>query len=144
MAAVSVLPIDALGSDGYRQELNEHGNEHHTHSWKSITQRSALQPASVNGWTPQINPLKPQNYAYVAPSNLSEKFPVTGQDRSESNLSLPPPTLPFTNAHSRPKSMERRRSSVGLPTHLRLGSSGYGFSPADTHRYVSSDDGQIR
>lgn len=144
MAAKSALPTNALGSDGNRSEHHDHRHGHHTNGWKPITQRSPLRPASSNGRPPPSNPLKPQNYAYAAPPKFSDSFPLTGKDLSESNHPLLPPHLPHAISNGRPNSMERRRSSVSLPTHLRLGSSGYGFPLAKAHRYMSSPDGAAR
>lgn len=143
MAASSVLPINALGSNGNRYQHHDHRHGHHTNGWKPMTQRSPLRPASSNGRPPPSNPPKPQTYAYAAPPKSSDNFPSNGQEKLESSLSLPPPNLPLTISN-RPNSMERRRSSVGLPTHLRLGSSDYGFPSAKTHRYMSSTDGAAR
>lgn len=144
MAANSALPTNSLGSDGNRYEHHDHRHGHRTNGWKPITQRSPLRPASSNGRPPPSNPLKPQNYAYAAPPKFSDSFPLTGQDLSESNHPLLPPNLPLAISNGRPNSMERRRSSVSLPTHLRLGSSGYGFPLAKAHRYMSSSDGAAR
>lgn len=144
MAANSAFPTNALGSDGNRYEHHDHRHGHHTNGWKPITQRSPLRPASSNGRPPPSNPLKPQTYAYAAPPKLSDSFPLTGQGLSESNHPLLPPNLPLAISNGRPNSMERRRSSVSLPTHLRLGSSGYGFPLAKAHRYMSSTDGAAR
>lgn len=144
MAANSVFPTNALGSDGNRYEQHDHHHGYHTNGWKPITQRSPLRPASSNGRPPPSNPLKPQIYAYAAPTKSSDNFPLTEQDLSESNHSLLPPNLPLAISNGRPNSMERRRSSVSLPTHLRLGSSGYGFPLAKAHRYMSSTDGAAR
>lgn len=144
MTANSAFPTNALGGDGNRYEHHDHRRGHHTNGWKPITQRSPLRPASSNGRPPPSNPLKPQTYAYAAPSKPSDSFPLTGQDLSESNHPLLSPNLPLAISNGRPNSMERRRSSVSLPTHLRLGSSGYGFPLAKAHRYTSSTDGAAR
>lgn len=144
MAASSVLPINTLGSDGNRHEHHDHRHGHHINGWKPMTQRSPLRPALSNERPPQSNPLKPQTYAYAAPQKHSDIFPSTGQDQLESSHTLPPPNLTLANSNGRPNSMERRRSSVGLPTHLRLGSSGYGFPSTKAHRYMSSTDGAAR
>lgn len=144
MAANSVFPINSLGSDGNRCEHHDHRHGYHTNGWKPINQRSPLRPASSNGRPLSSNPLKPQTYAYAAPPKSSNNFPLKGQDLSESNHSRPPPNLPLAISNARPNSMERRRSSVSLPTHLRLGSSGYGFPLEKAHRYMSSIDGSAR
>lgn len=144
MAANSVFSVNALGSDGNRCEHHDHRHGHHNNGWKPITQRSPLRPASSNGRPPPSNPLKPQTYAYVAPPKLSDSFPLTGQALLESNHSLLPPNLPHPISNGKPTNMERRRSSVSLPTHLRLGSSGYGFPLAKAHRYMSSTDSAAR
>lgn len=143
MAANSAFPTNALSSEGNRYENHDHRRGHHTNGWKPIMQRSPLRPASSNGRPPPSNPLKPQTYAYAAPPKPSDSFPLTGQDLSESNHPLLPPNL-LASSNGRPNSMERRRSSVSLPTHLRLGSSGYGFPLAKAHRYMSSTDGAAR
>lgn len=139
MAASSILSTAAVGGGEY---LHSHG--YHSHNRKSTSQRFPLQPTSINGGQPQINPLKPQVHSHLVPPNTSESFSATKQQQPDVNLPLAAPQLSLTDPNGRPKSMGRRRSSVGLPTHLRLGSSGYGFAPANTHSYVSSNDGAIR
>lgn len=147
MAASSVLPPAAIGGGGYS---HEHVHGHHTHTRKSTTQRLPLEPTSMNGGHqitgghPQTNSLKPHAHSHAIAPNLSENFPVTKQEKLDSSTLLPAPDLSFTHSNGRPKGMERRRSSVGLPTHLRLGSNGYGFPPTSTHKYVSSNDGASR
>lgn len=138
MAAGSVLPPAAIGGSGYVHE-HVHGNP--TQTRKSTTQRLPLGPTSMNGGHPQTSSLKLHAHSYSIPPNFSENFPAISQEQLDSDSPLPVPELSFTHSNGRPKSMERRRSSVGLPTHLRLGSSGYGFPPANTHKYVSSNDG---
>ena len=145
MAASSLLSTAAVGGGEY-----VHGHGRHSHNRKSTTQRVPLQPTSmngghsINGGQPSTHPLKAQAYSHLDPPNNPESFSATNQQQLDTNLPLPAPQLSFTDPNGRPKSMERRRSSVGLPTHLRLGSSGYGFAPASTHSYVSSGDGAIR
>lgn len=147
MAASSVLTPAPIGGGGYN---HEHVHGHHTHARTSTTQRLPLEPTSMNGGhqitgghTETIS-LKPHAHSHSIPPNVSESFPVISQERLDSKQSLPIPELSFTNYNGRPKGMERRRSSVGLPTHLRLGSNGYGFPPANTHKYVSTNDGVTR
>lgn len=147
MAASSVLPPSAIGGGRYS---HEHVHGHHTHTRKSTTQLLPPEPTSMNGGHqitgghPQSSSPKPHAHSHSIPPNLSETFPVISQEQLDSNSPFPLPELSFTNSNGRPKSMERRRSSVGLPTHLRLGSNGYGFPPASAHKYVSSNDGAIR
>ncbi|MCJ1470131.1 putative zinc transporter msc2 [Pseudocyphellaria aurata] len=133
-----------MGGGGYN---HEHVHGHHSHARTSTTQRLPLEPTSMNGGH-QISgghqetiSLKPHTHSHSISPNVSESFPAISQERLDSIQSLPTPELSFTNVNGRPKGMERRRSSVGLPTHLRLGSNGYGFPPANTHKYVSTNDG---
>lgn len=147
MAAGSVLSTAAVGGGEY---VNGHGHGNHSHSRKSTSQRTPLHSTSingghlVNGGQPQTNPLKLQDHSHPVHSNSSTNLLVINQQQPDKNLPLPAPQLSFTDSNGRPKGMERRRSSVGLPTHLRLGSNGYGFAPASTHSYVSSKDGANR
>lgn len=147
MAASSVLPPAAIGSGGYS---HEHVHGHHTHTRKSTTQRLPLEPTSMNGGHQitgaysQTSSLKPHVHSHSIPPHLTENLAVISQEQLDSNSPLPVPELSLTQSNGRPKGMERRRSSIGLPTHLRLGSNGYGFPPASTHKYVSSNDGATR
>lgn len=158
MTAIYAPPVIVLGTDGHSHG-HGHGNGHRhghghghghlhgsSHNQKSIAQRIPLQPTSINGGLPlnggpiQINPLKPHTHSYSVPERPQTDSGSTKQGQLES--SLPPPSInsSLINSNSRPKSMERRRSSVGLPTHLRLGSSGYGFPQASSQKYVSTND----
>ena len=145
MAASSVLPPAAIGGGRYS---HEHVHGHHTR--KSTTQRLPLEPTSMNGGHqitgghPQPNSSKSHIHSHSITPHIPEHLPVTSQEQLESNSPFTLPELSLTNSNGRPKGMERRRSSVGLPTHLRLGSNGYGFPPASVHQYVSSNDGATR
>lgn len=156
MAAIYTPPITVLGTDGHSNGHNHshshgHGHRHghghgNSHTQKSITQRIPLQPTSINGGLPppggqiQTNPLKPHTHSYSVPVRPQVDPGTVKQQQPESSLPAPSIHSSLINSNSRPKSMERRRSSVGLPTHLRLGSSGYGFPPASSQKYVSIND----
>lgn len=162
-AAASYAPPATM----FSSDRHGHGHGRHSNSQnsKSMTQRASLQPSGNGGslggggaqWNcgSQVNghilpnPLKPYTHAHftgeadAAKSNAA-KTELTHQEH-------PNPPIPLSEQHhlaiglnGRPKSMERRRSSAGLPTHLRLGSSGYGYPLPSSPKYVSSNDGEAR
>lgn len=68
----------------------------------------------------------------------------THLEHSRSRSLLPTPILPNTDMNPvRPKGMARR-ISVGLPTHLKLERSNYGYQPAAKPTYVTSSEGRKR
>ena len=134
----------------YAMPAITHGAGHvHGHSRKSMSQRTALQPTLINGG-PQLNGnIQPENETkqhthshslHVHPVHEHHKTPF---EHSRSNSQLPTPTQPPTNMEPvRPKGI--RRISVGLPTHLKLEKSNYGYQPAPKPTYATSSEGRKR
>ena len=119
------------------------GHHGHSHSRRSASQRIPLQPATLsdgthlNGGSSITEYLKPQMAPHHQHSKTVENHHEVRQDSVSAFplLSSPHPSF-STPTTSRAKSMERRKS-VGLPTHLRLEGSGYGF-PAPKQRFRSN------
>lgn len=118
------------------------GGHAHSHSRKSMTQRVPLQPTSMNGGHsisggPLINDLK---FHANTQASSQEQFP-DADDHFDSTTELPAAHLHSQNssAMKRPKVMDRRRS-VGLPTHLSLRDSGYGYQPASNQKFMPIDE----
>ena len=147
MAASFAPPAIALENGGHN---HGHGYGHgQSQNRKSSIKRIPLQLTSTNGGLQvngdaQPNPLKPRTHPRPLAVAPSVDLEATSHDQSESNPPSGSPHLPVINSNNRPKGMERRRSSVGLPTHLRLGSSGYGFPPASSQKYESASGRVIR
>ena len=124
----------------------EHGGGHvHSHSRKSMTQRVPLQPTSMNGGH-SINggplPGDLKSHAHANPNQESlEDFPSVDEDHFDSKTNLPSARLQSqsSSATMRPKGMDRRRS-VGLPTHLSLRESGYGYQPASNQKFMPVEE----
>ena len=121
-----------------------HGGHGHSHSRKSASQRVPLQPASINGGhhmdgrTTEMNSFNPYDHLQKQQPTGSDTFPDLQPSHSHSShLQLPKPPSFSTPTTARSKSMERRKS-VGLPTHLNLQGSGYGFSKAGSHKFQTS------
>ena len=138
MAATYAMPTVHVGHAG-------HG---HSHSRKLAMQRLPLQPTSLNGGY-QFNgasavpsPLKSHEPLQHQPQKSVDVSRETMQrEQPPAHLDLPPPHPSFsTPTNARSKSTERRKS-VGLPTHLRLHGSGYGFPASSSPRYSSNDSG---
>lgn len=168
MAAVYAPPISLLGNDrrshGHSHSHNHsyihghgHGHRHghgyghlheSSHHQKLTAQRIPLKSINgvqlVQGEQLSANSPKTHAHSYSVPSRSQINSSTVGQQQPEPNL--PPPSIhsSLITSNGRPKSMERRRSSVGLPTHLRLGSSGYGFPPVSSQKYMSISDGTKR
>lgn len=149
MAATYAPPAVMFGGGGHGHG-HSHGHSHshghgHSSSRKSTTQRAPLQPTSTNGELPlsgrhfETNSLKSQIHSHSAPFKPTIEPDAHKQhevDQVETNIPVPSLQSSRINTNGRPNNMERRRSSVGLPTHLRLGSSGYGFAPVGGQKYV--------
>lgn len=157
-AAASYAPPATM----FSSDRHGHGHGRHSHSQnpKSMIQRAPLQP-SVNGgslggggaqWNCGSpvnghilpNPLKPYTHTHFTAESNAVTREVTHQEHPNSKIPLSEQHHLGIGLNGRPKSMERRRSSAGLPTHLRLGSSGYGYPLPSSPKYVSSMDGEAR
>ena len=114
-----------------------------------MSQRLPLQPTLINGG-PHLNgsiqlESEPKQHVHshslhAHPAHDHEK---THLEHSRSRSQLPTPTLPPTNMeNTRPKGI--RRISVGLPTHLKLERSNYGYQPAAKPTYATSSEGRKR
>ena len=135
----------------YVMPVTAHSNGHvHGHSHKSMPQRQPLQPTSLNG-NPYMNGgqhylEEGKQHAHTQSLHLHshEESEKTRSEHTRSRSHLPPPSLPAMDAvNVRPKSMARR-ISVGLPTHLKLEGSNYGFQPARKPTYATSSEGVKR
>ena len=124
-----------------------HGGGHsHSHSRKSMIQRVPLQPTSMNGGHsisggPLPGDLKLHAHTHSSTLESVEKFPNVNEDHFDSTTELPSARLQSqsSSATMRPKVMDRRRS-VGLPTHLSLRDSGYGYQPASNQKFMPVDE----
>ena len=120
------------------------------HSRKSVSQRIPLQPTSLNG-TLHLNGASQREFdaKQHAHSHSLHTHPLHDHEKrhlehSRSRSQLPTPSLPPTNMDPvRPKGMARR-ISVGLPTHLKLERSNYGYQPAVKPTYATSGAGRKR
>jgi hypothetical protein len=153
MAASYELPAIMLSSDRHG---HGHGRPSHSQNSKSMTQRVPLQPSTNGGslgnggaqWNGRShsnghilpNPLKPYPHNHSTTPDHAVKLDVIHQVPPDPKFTLPEQHHSLTSFNGRPKGMERRRSSAGLPTHLRLGSGGYGFPIPSSPKYVSSND----
>lgn len=119
------------------------GGHAHSHSRKSMTQRVPLQPTSMNGGHSISGGSLINNLKFHANTQASaqEQFSDTDGDHFDSTADLPAAHLhsPNSSAKKRPKVMDRRRS-VGLPTHLSLRDSGYGYQPASNQKFMPIDE----
>lgn len=123
-----------------------HGGGHSPHSRKSMAQRIPLQPTSMNGGHsisggPLPNDLKSHAHTLSSTQGSSKAFPNSNEDHFDSMTDLPAAHLnsQSSSAMKRPKVMDRRRS-VGLPTHLSLRDSGYGYQPASAQKFMPIDE----
>ena len=124
-----------------------HGGGHaHSHSRESMTQRVPLQPTSMNGGHsisggPLPNDLKIHARTLSPTQESSEAFLNATEDRFDSTEEIPAAhsSSQSSSAMKRPKVMDRRRS-VGLPTHLSLRDSGYGYQPASAQKFMPIDE----
>lgn len=122
-----------------------HGRHAHSHSRKTTGQRMPLQPTSMNGGyslngspVPK-DPSVPDDQLATDPPDALEAFPdIQPPGNHPSKLHLPKPPSFSSPNYARSKSMERRRS-VGLPTHLNLQGSGYGFAATNAPKFQASD-----
>lgn len=119
------------------------------HSRKSMSQELPLQPTSITG-RPHLNgniqlesETKQHLHSHSLHTHPAHHPEKTRLEHSRSRSQLPTPSLPPTNMESvRPKGM--RRISVGLPTHLKLEKSNYGYQPAVKPTYATSSEGTKR
>ena len=159
MAAAASYATPALMFSNDRHS-HGHGRHSHSHNSRSMSQRVPLQssantgslgsggaqwngPSQANGHS-LANPLKPYTPTHSLPPFHTVELDATHNEPPDSNLLPDEPNKPAISPNGRPKSMERRRSSAGLPTHLRLGSSGYAFPLPSSPKYDSSNDGEAR
>lgn len=120
------------------------------HSRKSMSQRLPLQPTSVNGG-PHVNgaiqhesETKQHTHSHSLHTHPSHDHDTARLEHTRSRSQLPTSSVPATNMNPvRPKGMARR-ISVGLPTHLKLERSNYGYQPAAKPTYATSSDGKKR
>lgn len=119
------------------------GGHAHSHSRKSMTQRVPLQPTSMNGGHSISGGSLINNLKFHANTRASAQEHVADTDGEhfDSTAELPAAHLHSQNssAKKRPKVMDRRRS-VGLPTHLSLRDSGYGYQPASNQKFMPIDE----
>ena len=136
----------------YTMPSHLHGSAELTrgHSRKSVSQRIPLQPTSLNG-TLHLNgasqrelDAKQHAHSHSLHTHPSHDHDKTHLEHSRSRSQLPTPSLPPTNMDPvRPKGMARR-ISMGLPTHLKLERSNYGYQPAVKPTYATSGAGRKR
>ena len=159
MAAAASYATPALM---FSSDRHSHGHGRHSHSQnsKSMTQRVPLQPSPNVGplgsaaaqWNDPsqanghslANPPKSYTHNHSFTPFHGAQLDVTHHEPPDSSVSPREPEQSAISRNGRPKSMERRRSSAGLPTHLRLGSSGYAFPLPSSPKYDSSNDGEAR
>lgn len=159
MAAAASYATPALM---FNSDRHSHGHGRHSHSQnsKSMTQRVPLQPSANGGSLGSggaqrngpsqanghslANPLKPHAHTHSVTPFHAVKLDVTRHEHPDSIPTQHESNQSAISPNGRSKSMERRRSSAGLPTHLRLGSSGYGFPLPSSPKYDSSNDGEAR
>lgn len=161
MAAAASYPTPALMFSSDRHSHGHgHGRHSYSHNSRSMTQRVPLQPSANaaslgsggNQWNGPsqanghslANPLKPYTPTHPVAPFHAVKLDATHNEHPDSNPLPHEPNKPAISPNGRPKSMERRRSGAGLPTHLRLGSSGYAFPLPSSPKYESSNDGEAR
>ena len=136
----------------YTMPSQLHGSAELTggHNLKSMPQRLPLQPTTVNG-SVHLNgavrreyETKQHTHSHSLHTHLSHDHDKSHLEHSRSRSQLPTPSLPPTNMEPvRPKGMARR-ISVGLPTHLKLERSNYGYQPAAKQTYATSSEGRKR
>ena len=125
------------------------GNHTRGHSRTSTSQKLPLHPTPINGG-PRLNgsiqlesETKQHVHSHSLHTHTAHDHEKTHLEHSRSRSQLPTPTLPPTNMeNTRPKGM--RRISVGLPTHLKLERSNYGYQPAAKPTYATSSEGRKR
>ena len=124
---------------------HNHFGHGHSHSRKTAGSQVPLQSPSLNpGYqfnqeSVQMNSFNP--YGAVADDSRrpSNAFPdLQTQPNDSSHLQLPSSSSFSTPNRARLKSIERRKS-VGLPTHLNLQGSSYGYAASSTGKFQGSD-----
>lgn len=159
MAAAASYAAPALMFSSDRHS-HGHGRHSHSHNSRSMIQRGPPQPsangaslgsggAQWNGPTQAnghslANSLKPDTHTHSLAPFHPVKLDVTHHEHPDPNPLPHEPNKSAISSNGTPKSMERRRSNAGLPTHLRLGSSGYAFPLPSSPKYDSSNDGEAR
>ena len=120
------------------------------HSRKSGSQRIPLQPTTINGTLPLNGTIqrefetKQHTHSHSLQTHPSHDHDKAHLEHSRSRSQLPTPSLPPPNMDPvRPKGMARR-ISMGLPTHLKLERSNYGYQPAVKPTYATSSEGRKR
>ena len=120
------------------------------HGRKSVSQRIPLQPTTLNGTLPLNGAIlreletKQHTHSHSLQTHPSHDHDKTHLEHSRSRSQLPTPSLPPPNMDPvRPKGMARR-ISMGLPTHLKLERSNYGYQPAVKPAYATSSEGRKR
>ena len=117
-------------------------------SIKSFSQMLPLLPTSLNSG-PRLNShqhmseLNQHTHSQSLHVQPREDLEKSRSEHSRSRSHLPPPSLPpMDNASVRPKGS--RRISVGLPTHLKIEASNYGFRSSSKPAYATSSEGSKR
>ena len=120
------------------------------HGRNPVSQRIPLQPTTLNGTLPLNGAIqrefetKQHTHSHSLQTHPPHGHEKTHREHSRSRSQLPTPSLPPTNMDPvRPKGMARR-ISVGLPTHLKLERSNYGYQPAVKPTYATSSEGRKR
>ena len=132
----------------YAMPIALHGDGHpRVHNKKLSPQRLPLQPTTLNS-SPHLNGVQNTKEfkqhsrtqsLYMQPQEEPEKSHF---EHSRSRSHLPPPSLPpMDSSNARPKG---RRFSSGLPTHLKIEPSNYGFRSSSKPAYATSSEGSRR
>ena len=136
----------------YTMPSQLHGSAELTlgHSRKSVSQRIPLQPTTLNGTLPLNGAIqrefetKQHTHSHSLHAHPSHDHDRAHLEHSRSRSQLPTPSLPPKNMDPvRPKGMARR-ISMGLPTHLKLERSNYGYQSAVKPTYATSSEGRKR
>ena len=124
---------------------HSHVGHGHSHSRKSAGSQAPLQPPALNPAyqfnqdSVQMSSFNPYGAVANDSRRPSNSFPdLQTQPNDSSHLQLPSSSSFSTPNRARLKSIERRKS-VGLPTHLNLQGSGYGYVASSTGKFQGSD-----
>lgn len=124
---------------------HNHIGHGHSHSRKTTGSQAPLQSPALNpGYqlnqeSVQMNSLNPYGAVADDPRRSSNAFPdLQTPPIDSSHLQLPTSSAFSTPNRARLKSIERRKS-FGLPTHLNLQRSAYGYVASSTGKFSSSD-----
>ena len=125
--------------------IHSHVGHGHSHSRKTTGSQAPLQsPAlnpeyQLNQESVQMNSFNPYETVTDDTRRPSNAFPdLQMQPNDSSHLQLPSSSSFSTSNRARLKSIERRKS-FGLPTHLNLQGSGYGYVASSTGKFQGSD-----